>query len=121
MVRATGYIIKRSESVRFLTSERAQIAPRAHRVAMQGGKCRHEMALLAGSITGRHRHSLSYSEHFFLNNLIFYKARGIMILPNQLNIFSKGYFYLYGIFVSFFAILIYEFDKNANSTEYGME
>ena len=39
----------------------------------------------------------------------------MIVVPNQLNIFSKGYFYLYGIIVSFSGYTHTEFDKNANS------
>jgi len=34
-----------------------------------------------------------------------------MNLPNQLNIFSKGYFYLYGIAIPFLWHNLYEFVK----------
>ena len=37
-VAGLGYIIKRSESMSSLISERAQIAPRTHRETMQGAK-----------------------------------------------------------------------------------
>lgn len=51
--------------------------------------------------------------------MIFVENRGIMIVPNQLNNSSKGYFYLYGIVIPFFIILILNLLKMQIPTEYG--
>ena len=51
---------------------------------------------------------------------LYFPQKGvIIILPNQLNNLCKGYFYLYGIVIPFFIILILNLLKMQIPTEYG--
>ena len=52
--------------------------------------------------------------------MIFPYNSGILIMPNQLNILSKGYFYLYGIVIPFLRRVNNEFAKMQTPTDVAM-